>query len=385
MALVINTNLGSIKAERALAVTRADMETSMQRLSSGKRINSAHDDAAGIAVASRMQDQIQGLNVAIRNASDGIGIAQTADSAIEEMQNVLHRMRELAVQAVNGTYNDEDRSHLNAEYSSLMSELSRTASTTTWDKDLKLLDDGVNGLDIQIGTAAGMAVSIPISAMTPRSIGLKVNLADNGVVSNRTTTYDMQSFGASKQSGGYTAGDDYLLDINGLRLTAEDAHSVEDVASKLSQDYNLTGSGIKSIASDGKAPASLVITWLDSACASDGTPPAATLTWSRDTTNIATAGDATNALTAIDLADQLASDQRAKLGAAMNRIQHTINTLLNVVQNVDESKSRIFDTDFAAESAALARSKVLADAGTAMLAQANQSQQYVMNLLRGGG
>jgi flagellin-like hook-associated protein FlgL len=200
----------------------------------------------------------------------------------------------------------------------------------------------------------------------------------------KTTTYDMKSFGASKAAGSFVAGDDYQLNIKGLRLTAQDAGSVADAALKMSQDYNLTGSGIKSIASDGKTPASLVITWLDSACASDGTPPAAALTWSKDTTDIATATNAIDALTAIDVAQQMASTQRSKLGAAMNRIQYTINNLLNVVQNTEESKSRIFDTDYAAESAALARANVLADAGTAMLAQANQSQQYVMNLLRGG-
>jgi len=386
MALVINTNLGSIQAERALATTRSAMETAMQRLSSGKRINSAHEDASGISVASRMQDQIQGLNVAIRNANDGIGIAQTTDSAIEEMQNVLHRMRELAMQSANGTYNDQDRSHLNSEYTDLMSELGRTATATTWDKDLKLLDDGVSGLDIQIGTAAAMAITIPIGSMTPRALGLKTNLIDAGMVDQaaKTTTYDMKSFGAVNATGSYMAGDDYQLNIKGLRLTAEDASSVADVAMKMSQDYNLAGSGIKSIASDGKTPASLVITWLDSAFAGDATPPAAALTWSKDTADITTATNAIDALTAIDTAQQIASTQRSKLGAAMNRIQYTINNLLNVVQNTEESKSRIFDTDYAAESAALARAKVLADAGTAMLAQANQSQQYVMNLLRGG-
>jgi len=389
MALVINTNIGSIQAERALATTRGGMETSMQRLASGKRINSAHDDAAGIAVAARMQDQIQGLNVAIRNANDGVGIAQTAEGAIEEMQNVLHRMRELAVQAANGTYTAEDRGFLNLEYVSLMSELHRTSIATTWDQDMKLLDEDVGSVDIQVGTSAAMTINIPIGPLTTRALGLKTNKEDLGTAAagtsstSATTTYTM-SFGGT--AGTFTPGDDYELTINGVRLTAEDATSIEDVATKLSADYDLKSTGIKSIAMVGTTTKTLVVTWLDSA--QDATTkkgPVATLKWSKDTTSINTITGANDAMGYLDNAQQLANAQRSKLGAAMNRIQYTVNNLLNIVQNTQEAKSRIFDTDYAAESAALAKAKVLAEAGTAMLAQANQSQQYVMNLLRGGG
>ena len=389
MALVINTNIGSIQAERALATTRGGMETSMQRLASGKRINSAHDDAAGIAVAARMQDQIQGLNVAIRNANDGVGIAQTAEGAIEEMQNVLHRMRELAVQAANGTYTAEDRGFLNLEYVSLMSELHRTSIATTWDQDMKLLDEDVGSVDIQVGTSAAMTINIPIGPLTTRALGLKTNKEDAGAAAagtsstSATTTYTM-SFGGT--AGTFTPGDDYELTINGVRLTAEDATSIEDVATKLSADYDLKSTGIKSIAVVGTTTKTLVVTWLDSA--QDATTkkgPVATLKWSKDTTSINTITGANDAMGYLDNAQQLANAQRSKLGAAMNRIQYTVNNLLNIVQNTQEAKSRIFDTDYAAESAALAKAKVLAEAGTAMLAQANQSQQYVMNLLRGGG
>lgn len=388
MALVINTNIGSIQSERALATTRGGMETSMQRLASGKRINSAHDDAAGIAVAARMQDQIQGLNVAIRNANDGVGIAQTAEGAIEEMQNVLHRMRELAVQAANGTYTAEDRGFLNLEYVSLMSELHRTSIATTWDQDMKLLDEDVGSVDIQVGTSAAMTINIPIGPLTTRALGLKANKEDVGTPvaatssAAATTTYTM-SFGGT--AGTFLPGDDYELTINGVRLTAEDATSIEDVATKLSADYDLKNTGIDSIAVDAGPPKALVVTWLPSALDENDDPPVATLKWSKDTTNINTITGANDAMGYLDKAQQLANAQRSKLGAAMNRIQYTVNNLLNIVQNTQEAKSRIFDTDYAAESAALAKAKVLAEAGTAMLAQANQSQQYVMNLLRGGG
>ena len=391
MALVINTNIGSIQAERALATTRGGMETSMQRLASGKRINSAHDDAAGIAVAARMQDQIQGLNVAIRNANDGVGIAQTAEGAIEEMQNVLHRMRELAVQAANGTYTAEDRGFLNLEYVSLMSELHRTSIATTWDQDMKLLDEDVGSVDIQVGTSAAMTINIPIGPLTTRALGLKANKENVGTAAAATTspaaaaktTYTMSFAGTA---GTFTPGDDYELTVNGVRLTAEDAISIEDVATKLSADYDLKGTGIASIAVVGTTTKTLVVTWLDSALdVTTKKGPEATLKWSKDTTSINTITGANDAMGYLDKAQQLANAQRSKLGAAMNRIQYTVNNLLNIVQNTQEAKSRIFDTDYAAESAALAKAKVLAEAGTAMLAQANQSQQYVMNLLRGGG
>ena len=151
MALVINTNIASIQSERALSTNRGNMEQAMQRLSSGKRINSAVDDAAGIAVTQRMRNQIQGLNMAIRNANDGISLAQTAEGAIEELQNILHRMRELAVQSSNGTYTSDDRSYISAEFNELMKEIRRTSNQAAWDGDLKLISEGAKPMSVQVG------------------------------------------------------------------------------------------------------------------------------------------------------------------------------------------------------------------------------------------
>jgi flagellin len=270
-----------------------------------------------------------------------------------------------------------------------MSELHRTSIATTWDQDMKLLDEDVGSVDIQVGTSAAMTINIPIGPLTTRALGLKTNKEDLGTAAagtsstSATTTYTM-SFGGT--AGTFTPGDDYELTVNGVRLTAEDATSIEDVATKLSADYDLKSTGIKSIAVVGTTTQTLVVTWLDSAKdATTSKGPVATLKWSKDTTSINTITGANDAMGYLDKAQQLANAQRSKLGAAMNRIQYTVNNLLNIVQNTQEAKSRIFDTDYAAESAALAKAKVLAEAGTAMLAQANQSQQYVMNLLRGGG
>jgi flagellin len=256
---------------------------------------------------------------------------------------------------------------------------------------MKLLDEDVGSVDIQVGTSAAMTINIPIGPLTTRALGLKANKEDTGTAAAATTspavaaktTYTMSFAGSA---GTFTPGDDYEITVNGARLTAEDATSIEDVATKLSADYDLKGTGIASIAVVGTTTKTLVVTWLDSALdATTKKGPEATLKWSKDTTNINTITGANDAMGYLDKAQQLANAQRSKLGAAMNRIQYTVNNLLNIVQNTQEAKSRIFDTDYAAESAALAKAKVLAEAGTAMLAQANQSQQYVMNLLRGGG
>ncbi|MGA1424961.1 MAG: hypothetical protein ACO329_10790, partial [Steroidobacteraceae bacterium] len=172
MPLTINTNIASIQSERALAANRGNMETAMQRLSSGKRINSALDDASGLAVANRMRNQIEGLNMAIRNASDGISLAQTAEGAMEELQNVLLRMRELAVQASNGTYTDTDRSYIAAEFDELMKELRRVSNQAAWDQDIKLIAEGAKSQQVQVGIEAADYIEIPLRSLTVEDLNL---------------------------------------------------------------------------------------------------------------------------------------------------------------------------------------------------------------------
>ncbi|NBX45584.1 MAG: flagellin [Gammaproteobacteria bacterium] len=385
MALVINTNIGSIQAERALAGTRETMETSMQRLATGRRINSASDDAAGIAVASRMTDQMRALNMAIRNASDGLSLAQTAEGSIEEMQNILQRMRELGVQAANGTYTDTDRSFLDLEYQALMSELYRISKSTAWDKDLKVLDDDVQAVDIQVGADAGEVLNIPLGPLTPRALGLKTETSDVGKTG---TNFDGATAASPQTSSALTAqfpsasapGTDFVVQVsvtNGRSVTimAEDVTDIDDLVAKLNADIDSSTNSLtfSKVANTD----TLVLTH-------GSTTFTATITTSVDTSGIDTLAEASKALAVIDDAQDIVNEQRSKLGAAMNRVQYTISNLMNVVENTSEAKSRIYDTDYAAESAALARTQVLAQAGTAMLAQANQSTQYVLNLLRQG-
>jgi len=275
MAIVVNTNIPSVAASRALYETRKDLETAMERLSSGKRINGAKDDAAGLTVVSRMKAQIASLNQAVRNANDGISLAQTYDGAADEIDGILVRMRELATQSSNGTYLTADRDNLAQEFNALKSEIDRIAEQTKWNGTQKILDGTNTSFSVMAGFASGDTIAI-------------------------------------------TADD---LDTTSLGLTSS------------------------------------VI--------------------------VSTASAATAALSSIDSAISNVMAARAKIGAVANRLEHTASNLMNVVQRTEEAKSRILDADFAAESAALAKANVLAQAGTAMLAQANQTPQYILTLLRG--
>ncbi|MCX7034987.1 MAG: flagellin [Proteobacteria bacterium] len=281
MAIVVNSNVPSVHAGRALAANRLDLEKAMERLSSGKRLNSSRDDAAGMSVVTRMTSQIQGLNMAVRNANDGISMANTYDAAAEEVGNVLSRMRELAVQMTSGTYKDTDRTNANEEFSALATEVDRIANNTRF-----------NSVVVADGTAG-----------TSGAVTIQVDESSNASTSNITLTF---------------------ASLKGSDL--------------------VSGFGSQVVSSSSGAG---------------------------------------SAIGKIDTALETLNTNRAKVGSVVNRIEHTVAVLMNTVQRTEESRSRIQDTDYAAESANLARANVLAQAGTAMLAQANQSPQYVLQLLKG--
>lgn len=268
---VINTNVSALRAHNVGRLATNSLDTAMQRLSSGKRINSAKDDAAGLAIATRMDAKVRGLSQAIRNSNDGISLAQTAEGAMGEVSNILVRMRELAVQASSGTAASSDRTALHAEFTALTSQIDDIAQRTDFNGTTLL--DGTANLDIQTGVDASQSVNITIG--------------------------DLQS----------------------------------------------AGLGV-------------------------------------DTLDISSASGASSALTVIDTAINTVADSRASLGAVQNRLDSTVNNLTSTVTNLMESKSRIEDADFSVETTKLASAQILAQASTAMLAQANQSQQGVLNLLR---
>lgn len=289
---VVNTNVNAAIAQNALVRNERSMNTAMERLSTGQRINSASDDAAGLAIASRMTSQIRGLDVAVRNANDGISMISTADGALVEVTNMLQRMRELALQASNGTTTSADRDYLNSEYANLLTEIERIAQNTQW-----------NGSDILDGTANGTSgtVAFQVGANGGQTVSVNFGNATNAAVAT----------------------------TSGL---------LQDVASA-----------------------------------------APTIT-AGTTASALTKG--TSAVTAIDTAITNVSTQRATFGAAMNQLTYAVDNLSNVKVNSEAARSRILDTDYAQETSELARTQIIQQAGTAMLAQANQLPQTVLSLLQ---
>ena len=278
---VINTNISATLASNALAVNDRAMTTSMERLSTGLRINSAMDDAAGLAISARMSAQVRGLEQAARNANDGISMVQTVEGASKEITNMLVRMRELAVQGASQTYSDTDRDALDLEFQALIAEIDRIASNTQWNEANRMdLASGSDVFSLQIGTAASQTMSVTFVSW------------DTADAANTA----------------------YGVDISGLDV--------------------------------------------------------------QDTTN------ASAAITALDTAINGAVAEQAKYGAYISRLQHASDNLMNVAQNTDASRSRIADADYAKETTELARTQIIAQAGTAMLAQANQIKQSVLSLLQ---
>ena len=309
MSLVINTNVASLNAQRSLAASGAELKTAMERLSSGKKINSAADDAAGFAIAERMTAQIRGLNMATKNATDGLSMIATVENATNDVTDMLHRIRELAVQAANDTNSSTDRGYLQKEVDSLLNEINRVASQTVYN-GAEVLDGSrsgaANAQQIQVGTDSGQSISFEIDAVDTDTLGLSFD--------------------------SFTARD-------GATAAVIDDMSTETAATSATL---ATGEKI----------------------------------------SVLTAADASIALGKVTAAIELVAGGRAELGAVSNRLEYTISNLMNVAEYTTAARSRIEDADFAAESARLAKAQVLQQTGTAMLAQANATQQLALSLFR---
>lgn len=274
---VINTNVKSLVAQNAMTVNSRSMNKAMEQLSTGKRINSAADDAAGLAISNKMTAQIRGLNQSVRNANDGISMLQTADGATQEITNMLQRMRELAVQSANGTYSADDRASLKDEYTALSDQIDKIATQTKWN-GMNVLD-GSADVKFQVGTDSGQTIDW---------------LAKTG-----TTKADLQA----------------------------------------------TTLGVATL-------------------------------------DISTDSGASTALATLDTAIKTVDKVRSGIGALVNRLNYAADNLTNVAQNTTASRSRIQDTDYAVATTELARTQIISQAATAMLAQANQQPQSVLSLLR---
>lgn len=284
---VVNTNVNASIAQNALARNDRSMNTAMERLATGQRINSASDDAAGLAIGSRMTSQIRGLDAGIRNANDAISMVATADGALIEVTNMLQRMRELALQASNGTTTSADRSYLSAEYANLLAEIDRIAENTQWNGNtiLNHITTASSTYKYQVGANGGQTIAVDFGNMTDTVSGVFTEIkASHNVITSTTT------------------------------------------ASAITQG--------------------------------------------------------TSAVVAIDSAITAVNSQRATFGAAMNQLTYAVDNLSNVKVNSEAARSRVLDTDYAAETSELARTQIIQQAGTAMLAQANQLPQTVLSLLQ---
>ena len=387
---VINTNTIALNAQRNLATNSASLSTTIQRLSSGLRINSAKDDAAGLAISERFTTQIRGMNQAARNANDGISLAQTAEGALGEIGSNLQRIRELAVQSRNATNSQSDRQALNAEVTQLKDEIQRVAEQTQFN-GTNLLDGSFSGAVFQVGANQGQTISVDNIA--------NANTAELGTwISPETTTYT-QTLGAMTVADGEAA---VSLSINGetVSIAADAGRSEGDALTALVAAFdtakadtaNNPGLANVTMAANGaitSTDATLSIAGLTNVSGpaegtTDGTPStvAGTSQTGFTSENVLTAEAADRMILAMDGALTAVNSSRADLGAIQNRFSSVVANLQTNSENLSASRSRIMDTDFAKETAELSRTQILQQAGTAMLAQANQIPQNVLSLLR---
>jgi len=391
---VINTNTIALNAQRNLATNSASLSTTIQRLSSGLRINSAKDDAAGLAISQRFTTQIRGMDQAARNANDGISLAQTAEGALGEIGSNLQRIRELAVQSRNATNSQSDRLALNAEVEQLKAEIQRVAEQTQFNST-NLLDGSFSGAVFQVGANQGQTISVDNIA--------NANTAQLGTWTAPTVNVATGTGGdLADLTGGATfaqIGDGDLV-INGTNVLLAQSVADETGANQATRVMNAINnaniSGVTAALNDDgdgvvlTSAADIEITATAAGTASsgiaNGNVTAAQVVGGEQngfaSENVLTAEAADRMILAMDGALTAVNSSRADLGAIQNRFSSVVANLQTNSENLSASRSRIMDTDFAKETAELSRTQILQQAGTAMLAQANQIPQNVLSLLR---
>ena len=435
---VINTNVSSVIARNALNKNEHEMTKAMEKLSTGKRINSSGDDAAGMAISSRMSAQISGLDQAARNANDGISMIQTAESAYIEVSDMLQRMRQLAIQAASETYGNVDREALDLEYQELGAEVNRISSTTEWNGFMML--DGTVGdgdpVKIQSGANALQTVDISFGTLYGRAHVSGENFIEDATGDLADATANGSFTSTITNDGGATSAatshsivianhasieeNDYLV----FTVTENDGKTTHEVSLKLDADM-VTDIGdttvpvdldTAAVVEDGKTLDNVAGTLTSGAAGSDlglsimSTATAGTitiaasdydnataalsnftisdikirrgLTANLDATDLSTQAKATASITALDTTIDEVNAQRATYGSFISRLEHAAQNLINVSANTSASRSRILDADYARQTTELARTQIIQQAGTAMLAQANQIKQTVLSLLK---
>ena len=389
---VINTNVGALMARTFAAKSAARTETSMERLSSGLRINGAADDAAGMAVANKMQSQLMGIKMAVRNSQDGISLVQTAESGMSEITNMILRMRELAVQMENGIYTAKDRDNAQLEVNALLQEVDKIASNTRF--------NGVNVLDgnydqsIRAGNTNAETIRVRVDSLSTSDAAKITGFAKNvatvhtdGVTStggDTDLTVTMGQTNASKVeidtslfSADFKAA--FKLDSLGVfTRTLADGTNKFDIDSKTGKMTSNTAMAV------GADSFNVVYTDRDNNVHTEKITLNIVAATEKNLSEIQveTSAEASHAIETLDKALEEVSTAQAKLGAIQNRLQHNIDNLSKSSMLTEQSVGRIVDADFATETSELSKQQILAQAATSMLAQANQSKQSVLALLQ---
>jgi len=394
MAMTINTNVASINAQRNLGLSGSSLSTSMQRLSSGLRVNSAKDDAAGLAISERMGAQTKGLTVAARNANDGISLAQTAEGALGKVGDMLQRVRELAVQSSNATNSQSDRDAMQAEVSQLVSEIDRVAKTTEFNGK-KLLDGSFSGAMFQVGANAGDNITVgAITKATAAGMGEVTfsKSANSGAITTAGAAIEVTGLTVTMAGGSAIA----LGDIAAASSTEERTGQVIAAINAKTADTGLTAfkndDGSIALYSEANKSGAAVATATFAATAG-GTVASmgfaagavALTAGSGDTLSnlsVSSQAGAWKALQQVDNAIDQVNSARGDLGALQTRFEKTVENIDIQNENISAAKGRITDADFAVETANLSKAQILQQAGTAMVAQANQLPQSVLSLLK---
>jgi flagellin len=389
---VINTNVKSLISQNALNKNNRALSAAMEQLSTGKRINSAKDDAAGLAISSRMTSQIRGLDQAVRNGNDGISMLQTAEGALIEVTNMLQRMRELSVQAANDTYAPQDRGYLDQEFQQLKDEIHRVSRATQWN-GMNILDGSFVGDEdvagkfaFQIGANEGQTVTHTLGDIGFR----KATVATE--VTTAAATLDKEE-GTVTLTGTYAEDDVIEVTFNGTTTSytvaaadivdGDDAATLANIATELATDLAATAAIGTATASGGVITyeATTVNDALGGTVSRTVVGDEAALAGIQDL-DIATTPKASESLAALDIGVDTINKARADIGAMINRLTYAVDNLTNVSQYTSASRSTIQDADYAKASSELARTQIIQQAATAVLAQANQQTQTVLKLLQ---
>ncbi|MDR9826007.1 flagellin [Vibrio sp. FNV 38] len=378
MAITVNTNIAAMSAQRYLANATQKLNQSMERLASGSRINSAKDDAAGLQISNRLESQMSGLDVAVRNANDGISIMQTAEGAMQESTSIMQRMRDLSLQAANGSNSSAERQSIQEEVTQLNDELNRIAETTSFG-GRKLLNGSFGQSAFQIGASSGEAVNVSLLSMRSDSL-------DMGGF-----TYRAQN--AQSSDWQVSAGNEQLVmqyvDAQGnsqtIGIDASVGDDIEQVATYINGQTTAVSASV-----DEKGRLQIFMAGKETSGTigfSGGLANELSLATSGyqsvNELNVGSVGGAQQAVAVLDTALQYVDSHRAELGALQNRFGHAINNLDNVHENLAASNSRIKDTDFAKESAQMVKQQILQQVSSSILAQAKRQPDIALTLLNG--